>query len=288
MDILDALILGIVQGLAEYLPISSSGHLEIFREILGVDLGGAENLQFDVALHVATVLSTIVVLWKEFWPLCRSFFTWKRDSNFYYVLKILVSCIPIGIVGVCFKDTIETIFGQGLGLVGSCLLVTACLLSFSYFFRTLPGDEGRKPIFGGKPRDITFVDAFVIGCAQAVAVLPGLSRSGTTIATGLIIGDKRSQVAYFSFLMVIIPILGEAILDARKIFGVDAVDAAAGMETPAVSFMALATGFLAAFVVGCVACKWMIELVKKGKLIWFAIYCAIVGAICIAKYFGLF
>ncbi len=288
MDTLDALILGIVQGLAEYLPISSSGHLEIFREILGVDLGGAQNLEFDVALHVATVLSTIVILWKEFWPLCRSFFTWKRDDNFYYVLKILVSCVPIGIVGVCFKDTIETIFGQGLGLVGCCLLVTALLLAFSYFFRTRPGEEGQRPILGGKPRNITFVDAFVIGCAQAVAVLPGLSRSGTTIATGLIIGDKRDQVAYFSFLMVIIPILGEAVLDARKIFGVDALDAAAGVDAPAVSFVALATGFLAAFAVGCVACKWMIELVKKGKLIWFAAYCAIVGAVCIAKHAGLF
>lgn len=288
MSILDALILGIVQGLAEYLPISSSGHLAIFREILGIDLGGARSLEFDVALHVATVLSTIVILWREFWPLCRSFFTWKRDSNFYYVLKLLVSCIPVGIVGLLFKDTIETIFGEGLGLVGTCLLVTALLLCFSYFFRTLPGKEGRGLLTGGKPRNITFVDAFVIGCAQAVAVLPGLSRSGTTIATGLIIGDKRSQVAYFSFLMVIIPILGEAILDARKIFGIEAVDAVADVATPAVGFAAVATGFIAAFVVGCVACKWMIELVKKGKLIWFAVYCAIVGALCIAKHYGAF
>ncbi|MDE6464877.1 MAG: undecaprenyl-diphosphate phosphatase [Muribaculaceae bacterium] len=288
MDIIDALILGIVQGLAEYLPVSSSGHLAIFREILGVDLGGAQNLEFDVALHVATVLSTIVILWREFWPLCTSFFTFKRDSNFYYVLKILVSCIPIGIVGVCFKDTIETIFGEGLGLVGICLLVTALLLSFSYFCRTLPGQEGRRPLFGGAPRDITFVDAFVIGCAQAVAVLPGLSRSGTTIATGILIGDKREQIANFSFLMVIIPILGEALLDARKIFAVDAIDAAAGAAEPAVGFAALITGFIAAFVVGCIACKWMLNLVKRGKLIWFAVYCCIVGLVCIAKYYGLF
>lgn len=283
MDVLDALILGIVQGLAEYLPISSSGHLEIFRQILGVDLGGAENLEFDIALHVATVLSTIVILWREFWPLCVSFFTFKRDSNFYYVLKILVSCIPIGIVGVCFKDTIENIFGQGLGLVGTCLLFTALLLAFSYFFRT-EGPNGRKPLFTSKPRDITFYDAFVIGCAQALAVLPGLSRSGTTIATGLIIGDKRDKVAYFSFLMVIIPILGEALLDAKKIFG--GAEAVAGEAS--VGLAALLTGFFAAFIVGCLACKWMIELVKKGKLVWFALYCAVIGAVCILKYTGVF
>lgn len=281
METLDALILGIVQGLAEYLPISSSGHLEIFREILGLDLNGAKSLQFDVMLHVATVLSTIVILWREFWPLCRSFFTFRRDAEFYYVCKILISCIPIAIVGVCFKDTIETFFGQELTLVGVCLCVTALLLSFSYFTRTLPQTRG---IVGtSKPRDITYLDAFVIGCAQAVAVLPGLSRSGTTIATGILIGDKREQVAQFSFLMVIIPILGEALLDIKDMFGVEAVDAAAGAATPEISMSALITGFLAAFIVGCLACKWMLALVKKGKLVWFALYCLIVGLICILK-----
>lgn len=284
MDVLDALILGIVQGLAEYLPISSSGHLEIFRQILGVDMSGADNLEFDIALHVATVLSTIVILWREFWPLCTSFFTFRRDDNFYYVLKILVSCIPIGIVGVLFKDTIENIFGQGIGLVGTCLLITSLLLAFSYFFRTLPRREGRPALMGGPARDITFFDAFVIGCAQALAVLPGLSRSGTTIATGLIIGDKREQVASFSFLMVIIPILGEALLDAKDIFG----SSVSADPTRAVGIGALLTGFLAAFVVGCIACKWMLELVKKGKLIWFALYCAVVGCVCILKYTGVF
>ena len=255
------MILGVVQGLAEYLPISSSGHLEIGRQILGLDLGGAESLQFDVMLHVATVLSTIVVLWHEFKPLVISFFTFRRDDRFNYVCKILVSCIPIGIVGVCFKDTIETFFGQGLSLVGICLCATALLLSFSYFFRTRPLETNRLTGRVYKPRNITYIDAFVIGCAQAVAVLPGLSRSGTTIATGILIGDKREQVAKFSFLMVIIPILG---------------------------IMALLTGFLASFAVGCLACKWMLALVNKGKLIWFAAYCLIVGAICIAKANGLF
>lgn len=288
MDILDALVLGIVQGLAEFLPISSSGHLEIFREILGLDLTGSESLEFDVMLHVATVLSTIVILWREFMPLCKSFFTFKLDDNFKYVCKILLSCIPIGIVGICFKDTIETFFGQELNLVGICLCVTALLLSFSYFFRTRPLETDRLTGKVYKPRDISFVDAFVIGCAQAVAVLPGLSRSGTTIATGILIGDKREQVAQFSFLMVIIPILGEALLDVKKIFGVDAIDAAAGVADKAVGAMPMLVGFLASFIVGCLACKWMISIVKKGKLIWFAIYCLFAGMLCICKGYGLF
>ena len=286
MDIIDAFILGLVQGLAEYLPISSSGHLEIFREILGLDLSGSQSLQFDVMLHVATVLSTVVVLWREFWPLCVSFFTFKRDERFMYVCKILVSCIPVAVVGLCFKDVIETFFGQELTLVGYCLCVTAALLTFSYFFRTRPLDEKLPGAY--KPRDINFVDAFVIGCAQAVAVLPGLSRSGTTIATGILIGDKRAQVAQFSFLMVIIPILGEALLDVKHMFGVEAVDAAAGVAAPAISFWAILVGFLTSFIVGCMACKWMIALVKRGKLVWFAVYCLVVGIICIVKGYGLF
>lgn len=284
MDILDALILGLVQGLAEYLPISSSGHLEICRQILGLNLGGAESLQFDVMLHVATVLSTIVVLWREFWPLVVSFFTFKRDDKFTYVCKILVSCIPIGIVGVFFKETIESFFGQGLGLVGICLIITALLLSFSYFFRTRPLETDKLTGRVYRPRDISFADAFIIGCSQAVAVLPGLSRSGTTIATGILIGDKREQVAQFSFLMVIIPILGEALLDIKDIFGLEAVDSTA----PEVGIGAISVGFISSFIVGCIACKWMLSLVKKGKLVWFAVYCAIAGAICICKSHGLF
>ncbi len=288
MNTLDALLLGIVQGLAEYLPISSSGHLEIFREILGLDLSGAESLQFDVMLHVATVLSTIVILWREFLPLCKSFFTFKRDSNFYYVCKILVSCIPIGVVGLCFKDTIETFFGKELTLVGFCLCVTALLLSFSYFFRTRPLETDRFTGKVYKPRDINFVDAFVIGSAQAVAVLPGLSRSGTTIATGILIGDKREQVAQFSFLMVIIPILGEALLDVKKMLGVEAIDASAGVADASIGLIPILVGFFSAFIVGCLACKWMLAIVKKGKLVWFALYCLIVGLICIAKGYNLF
>lgn len=270
MSWLEALVLGIVQGLAEYLPISSSGHLAIFREILGLNLAGADALEFDVTLHVATVLSTIVVLWKEFVPLCTSFFTFKRDDNFYYVCKILLSCIPVAIVGFCFKDFVEQFFGNGLLVVGICLLVTATLLSFTYYFR----NPAREAELGEKGHDITWLDALVIGISQAIAVLPGLSRSGTTIATGLLLGDKRSKIAQFSFFMVIIPILGEALLGIKDIVTGESVGNSVGM-------LPLAVGFIASFVVGCIACKWMLNIVKKGKLVWFAVYCFAVGVLCI-------
>lgn len=273
MDWLDALILGIVQGLAEYLPISSSGHLVIFREILGLKLEGDDALQFDVILHAATVLSTIVVLWPMFYALCKSFFTFKRDDNFWYVVKILVSCIPIAIVGFCFKDMVENFFTGNLTIVGICLLVTACLLTFAHFSDRLMSGRMKNPDAG---RDITFADAITIGVAQAVAVLPGLSRSGTTIATGIIIGDKREKVASFSFLMVIIPILGEALLDLKDMISPDA-----GAVATQVSSTCLVIGFVAAFLVGCAACKWMLSLVRKGKLVWFALYCLAMGLICL-------
>lgn len=275
MDWLDALILGIVQGLAEYLPISSSGHLVIFREILGLNLQGEDALQFDVILHAATVLSTIVVLGPMIFDLCKSFFTFKKDDNFWYVVKILVSCIPVAIVGLFFKDYVESMFTGNLTIVGICLIATACLLSFAHFSdrimngRNMPANRGR---------DISFADAITIGVAQAVAVLPGLSRSGTTIATGILIGDRRDKVASFSFLMVIIPILGEALLSIKDIIAGDA----AGATQESVPVSCLAIGFIAAFLVGCAACKWMLGLVKKGKLIWFAVYCLIVAVICLA------
>lgn len=272
MEWLDALILGIVQGLAEYLPISSSGHLEIFREILGIDLPSDKVLQFDLILHAATVMSTIVVLWPMFKKLCVSFFTFRRDSEFYYVCKILLSCIPVAVVGFCFKDFVESFFGGGLTIVGACLIATSLLLAFAHF----TGRNGDGSIKSDKGRDISWLDAFVIGCSQAVAVLPGLSRSGTTIATGILLGDKRDKVASFSFLMVIIPILGEALLDVKDIIS---TPAAQGDNT--VGATALIIGFLASFIVGCCACKWMINLVKKGKLIWFAVYCVIMGVVCL-------
>jgi undecaprenyl-diphosphatase len=223
------------------------------------------------------VLSTIVVLWHEFKPLIVSFFTFKRDDNFMYVCKILLSCIPVGIVGVMFKKTIEQIFVDNLTTVGICLLVTAALLCFAYFSQTRPRQMGitRTPA-----RDITWLDAFIIGCAQAVAVLPGLSRSGTTIATGIILGDKREKVAQFSFFMVIIPILGEGLLDVKDMLFPDAADIASG-ATASVGIVPLLVGFIAAFVVGCLACKWMLNIVKRGKLVWFAVYCVAAGLLCL-------
>lgn len=277
MDWIDTLILGIIQGLTEYLPVSSSGHLEIFRQILGRDLDGNMALEFDLMLHVATVLSTIVVLWSEFWPLFKSFITFKRDSNFYYVCKILVSCIPVGIVGVLFEKQIEGFFEGNLTVVGICLLVTAALLCFAYFTRTRQAIADPTAPQG---RDISWADAFIIGCGQAIAVLPGLSRSGTTIATGILLGDNREKVARFSFLMVIIPILGKGLLDLKDLIFPDAA-VAASATTASISPVAMAVGFLASFLVGCAACKWMLSIVRKGKLVWFAVYCAAVGLICI-------
>ena len=282
MDWLDALILGVVQGLTEYLPVSSSGHLEIFKEILGIDLPADENLQFSVLVHAATVLSTIVVLWPLFRRLCVSFFTFRRGADFDYVCKILLSCIPVGIVGVFFKHQVEEIFGSGLLVVGICLCVTAALLTFAYLSDRRAARCGAGvsapglPIPASAGRDISWRDAIIIGLAQAVAVLPGLSRSGTTIATGIMLGDKRSEVASFSFLMVILPIIGEALLDVKDMIS----EGSAGADTGA---LPLIVGFVAAFVVGCGACKWMIELVKKGKLIWFAAYCVLMGIICILR-----
>lgn len=270
MEWLDAFVLGLVQGLAEYLPVSSSGHLQIFREILGVDLPNDVSLQFDIILHAATVLSTIVVLWPLFRRLCASFFTFRMDSDFMYVCKLLVSCIPIAIVGFMFKETIEETFNDMM-VVGICLCVTAALLCFAHYSDTIGG----RLISARQGRDIGWWDSLVIGCAQALAVLPGLSRSGTTIATGIIIGDKRSQVASFSFLMVIIPILGEAMLDVMKM----ARGGATGGGS--VGTGALLIGFFTAFAVGCAACKWMLSLVRRGKLVWFALYCVAVGVICI-------
>lgn len=280
MDWLDSLILGIVQGLAEYLPISSSGHLQICRDLLGMNLPGAEALQFDITLHVATVLSTIVVLWREFVPLIKSFFGFKRDENTTYVFKLLVSAIPIMIVGLLFKDKIEELFSGNLTIVGIALCFTACLLTFAYFFRTRPEREaasGKAVTELSPSHDISFRDAFIIGVSQAIAVIPGLSRSGSTIATGLLLGDRREKVAQFSFFMVIIPILGEALLDIKDLI----TEPAAEIASTTVGIIPLLIGFISAFAVGCLACRWMINLVKKGKLFWFAIYCAIVGLICI-------
>lgn len=257
MDWLQALVLGVIQGLTEYLPVSSSGHLAIGSALFGVD--GEDNLAFTVMVHVATVLSTLVILWKEIDWILKGIFKFEMNDETKYVLNIIVSMIPIGIVGVFFKDKVEEVFGSGLLVVGCCLLITAALLCFSYY---------------AKPREretITLRDAFIIGLAQACAVLPGLSRSGSTIATGLLLGNKKEKLAQFSFLMVIPPILGEALLDVMK--AVKGEEAFGNIDA-----LPLIVGFVAAFVSGCVACKWMINIVKKGKLVWFGVYCAIAGA----------
>ena len=260
MDWLQALWLGIIQGLTEYLPVSSSGHLTIASHLFGIE--GEESLAFTVAVHVATVLSTLVILWKEIAWIFRGLFRFQYNDETRYVANIVVSMIPVGIVGVFFKDKVEEVFGSGLVIVGAMLIVTALLLTFSYY---------------AKPRakeNISIKDAFIIGLAQAVAVLPGLSRSGSTIATGLLLGNNKARLAQFSFLMVIPPILGEALLDTMKM-----VKHGTAAVMGDISLGVLAVGFIAAFVSGCVACKWMINIVKRGKLVYFAIYCAIVAVI---------
>lgn len=256
MDWIEALILGLIQGLTEYLPVSSSGHLAIGAALFGIE--GEENLAFTIVVHVATVFSTLVVLWKEISWIFKGLFKWQMNDETRYVLNIIVSMIPVGIVGVFFKDEVEAIFGSGLFVVGCCLLLTALLLTFSYYYK-----PRQKPT-------ISIRDAFIIGLAQACAVLPGLSRSGSTIATGLLLGNDKSKLAQFSFLMVMPPILGQALLDGIALAQGQNI---AG-DIPASSLL---VGFLAAFVSGCLACKWMINIVKKGKLIYFAIYCALAG-----------
>ena len=256
MDWLQALVLGLLQGLTEYLPVSSSGHLTIGSYLFG--LNGEDNLAFTVVVHVATVLSTLVVLWKEIDWILKGLFKFRMNGETKYFINILISMIPVGIVGVFFKDQVEEVFGSGLLIVGCMLLVTAALLVFSYYARPRQREN------------ISPLHAFIIGLAQAVAVLPGLSRSGSTIATGLLLGNKKEKLAQFSFLMVIPPILGEALLDVVK--GLKGEEAFGGIDA-----LPLIVGFVAAFVSGCVACKWMINIVKKGKLVWFGVYCAIAG-----------
>ncbi len=260
MNWFEALLLGLLQGLTEFLPVSSSGHLTIAQELLNLETSAADNLQFIVAVHAATVFSTVVILWKEVEKLFKGTFctkAWNDEKS--YVLKIFISMLPVAIVGLFFKDYVEAVFGQGIPVVGCCLLLTALLLTFAYY---------------AKPRRkerISYLDSFIIGLSQAVAVLPGLSRSGTTIATGLLLGNKKENVAQFSFLMVLIPILGETLLDILRSVG-SAESAASG-----IGMLPLLVGFVSAFAAGCFACKFMINIVKRGKLIYFAIYCAAVG-----------
>jgi len=258
MTWIEALILGLVQGLTEFLPVSSSGHLEIGKVLLNVEV--KEDLTFTVLVHLATVLSTITVFFKDIRELISGLLAFKWNEETKYVSKILVSMIPVLIVGVMFREEVESLFSGNLTLVGGALLVTALLLISTQLVKA-----GEKKI--------PFLDAFIMGIAQALATIPGISRSGATISTALILKNNRSEVARFSFLMVLLPIIGAALLDILSM-----------SSTPSENSIAvgsLIVGFLAAYISGYLACTWMINLVKKGNLYWFAIYCALIGIISI-------
>ena len=280
MEWFEAILLGLVQGLTEFLPVSSSGHLEIGKVLLGVET--TDDLLFTTMVHAATVLSTIVVFRAEIWGLIKGFFCGIRDIRIVktdgkrtllcndqtdYLFKITVSMIPILIVGLFFKDQVESLFGS-IHVVGFALVMTALLL----FFSDYASRPGRKSIFpvSESRNGISYLQAFAVGLGQAFAVIPGLSRSGTTISTGLICGVRREAMAQFSFLMVLVPILGETFLEiAGGEFGASSV-----------GVLPLALGFVSAFLSGLFACRIMVTLVKKAKLSWFALYC-LVAAVCI-------
>lgn len=256
MNELQALLLGIIQGLTEFLPVSSSGHLEIGHSLLNIK--DENNLLFVLTVHVATVLSTIVVFRKDIGQLFRDLFVFKNNESTIYISKLLFSCIPIVVVGLLFKEEIESFFTGNLFFVGCMLLLTACLLTLTTFVKQ-------------SDKEITFLKAFIIGVAQMMAVLPGISRSGATIATGLLLKGKKEDVARFSFLMVLLPILGAAVVDISK----------GEINSSQVDILPLIIGFFGSFISGLIACSWMIKIVKRGKLIYFAIYCAVIGLIAI-------
>lgn len=258
MSLIESIVLGIIQGLTEFLPVSSSGHLEIGKVLLNVEL--EESLSFTVMVHFATVLSTITVFFREIKIILIDVFKFRWNASTIYLSKILLSMIPVLIVGVFFQEEVEALFSGNLVWVGIALLGTALLLFLTTF---LKADGVKKIPFG---------DAFIMGLAQAMAVIPGLSRSGSTIATGLLLKNKKDEVAQFSFLMVLIPIIGAALMKILQL-----TDAPA--ET--LDILPLIAGFVAAYISGYLACRWMINIVKRGKLYWFAIYCAIVGIVSI-------
>ena len=275
MEWFEAILLGLIQGLTEFLPVSSSGHLEIGKVLLGVET--TDDLLFTTMVHAATVLSTIVVFRKQIWDLLRGFFCGLRglkvengslvcNDQTDYLLKMVVSMVPVFVVGVFFKDSVESLFGS-ITVVGVALVMTALLL----FFSDYASRPGRKSIFPENTyrNGISYWQALAVGVGQAFAVMPGLSRSGTTISTGLICGVKREVMAQFSFLMVLVPILGETFLD---VVGGD-------FAASSVGALSLVLGFVSAFMSGLFACKVMIALVKKARLSWFALYCLLAAAV---------
>jgi undecaprenyl-diphosphatase len=256
MSIIEAIILGIIQGLTEFLPVSSSGHIELGKYFLGVET--TDNLLFSIIVHGATALSTIIVFRKDILIIVKDLFAFAWNESTQFSAKILLSMIPVGVIGVLFEDRIEALFGGQITLVASMLLFTGVLLGFTYFAKNTSGD-------------ISFGKAIIVGLAQAVAILPGISRSGSTIATGLLLGIDKEKMTRFSFLMVLPPIIGATLLKVKDYLGAPEI-------ASDISATALALGFLSAFVAGIIACTWMVNIVKRGKLIYFAIYCLILGA----------
>jgi undecaprenyl-diphosphatase len=264
MDWLQAIILGILQGLTEFLPVSSSGHLELGKAILNIDIeDDMNNMVFTVFVHGATVLSTIVVFRKDLWNLIKKLFEFKWNEETQFVSKILLSMIPVIVVGILWEDKIDALFGGRIILVGIMLIVTATVLFLTRYAKINTGKE------------VTFKNAIIIGIAQTIAIMPGISRSGSTIGTALLLGVDKEKATRFSFLMVLLPILGATALKVKDIFEISAA------ETIDISITPLIVGFIAAFISGLLACTWMIKIVKKGKLIWFSVYCLIIGTIAI-------
>lgn len=258
MNFFEAIVLGVIQGLTEFLPVSSSGHLELAKAILGDTSVPEESLTFTVVLHFATALSTIVIFRKEVLSILKGLFQFKWNEEFIFSLKIIVSMIPATVVGLLFEEQLEAFFGGKILLVGVMLLVTALLL--------LLADKAKNT-----NKNVSFLNAIIIGVSQAVAMLPGISRSGATISTSVLLGIDRTKSARFSFLMVVPLIFGK--------IGKDVMSGAINFQSSEI--IPISLGFLAAFVSGMLACQWMITLVKKSKLSYFSIYCAVVGIIAI-------
>lgn len=259
MSVIEAIILGIVQGLTEFLPVSSSGHIELGKAILNINT--TDNLLFSIVVHAATALSTLIIFRKDIIDIFKGLLQFRNNESFHYALKIIISMVPVGFVGVYFEDKIEALFTGNVLFVGSMLIVTGILLTFTYYVKNTT-------------KDVSYGRAILIGIAQAIAILPGISRSGSTISTALILGVDKEKATKFSFIMVLLPIIGATLLKVKDYF-----------ETPAlsggISTFALIFGFVAAFLAGLFACSWMVKIVKKGKLIYFAYYCFFIGFVSI-------